>query len=121
MSRSLSYALVFCLLACGRRQGQPEGARPPRGTPEPLHSASDGELMGAQGQSVGDSLQVGATQKGLAPGWEYKHGRVSYDPEAKAGSKAAGDACPKNAAPDLRPDAGWKRLPRPECVEPVTN
>lgn len=107
-------AVAWCVLSCGSRQRQPEGARPPQGGPEPLVSASDGEVMGAQGQSVGETLQVGATQQGLAPGWEYEDGRLSYDPEAHPGGHSDKEHCSK-ATREWPADAGWEALPRKGC------
>ena len=57
-------------------------------------SASDGEVMGANKQSVDDTLQASPTNEHPAPGWEIEDGRLVPSQEARQrghGSHAAGE------------------------------
>jgi hypothetical protein len=50
---------------------------------DPPRSASDGEVMGANKQAPGETLEASPTNEHLAPGWEIKNGMLVASPEAR--------------------------------------
>jgi hypothetical protein len=50
---------------------------------DPPRSASDGEVMGANKQAPGDTLEASPTNEHLAPGWEIENGMLVASPEAR--------------------------------------
>jgi hypothetical protein len=65
---TVAASIVF-LLACGTA-APPAGPRhPEKKAPEAARSASDGEVLGAHGQSPSDTLEGSPTNEHAAPGW----------------------------------------------------
>lgn len=75
--------LALVLAACGGNAGTNEEPRyPEKRRPATLRSASDGEVMGAGGQSPEDTLEGSATNLHAAPGWEGEKGAMERAKEA---------------------------------------
>jgi hypothetical protein len=113
---------------CGAPSGVNEEPRyPEKRRPATLRSASDGEVMGANGQSVEDTLEGSPTNLHAAPGWEGEKGGMERakdadcDPEAlqaKNASATAGNdgAASNGAASDTTQRARAKKpCPKPSA------
>jgi hypothetical protein len=80
-------------LGCASTPKVPPAAKPPeyfRSPPldyvEPLRSADDGEVMGAQEQPIDDWVRGNATHLRPAPGWGLRYGGVYFErARARAG------------------------------------
>ena len=111
LRRSAALGLLGVALALGAGCGAPGGAKedtryPEKRRPPPLRSASDGEVMGAFGQSPDDTLQVSPTNLHPAYGWEGEKGATERardadcDPQtakARTASATTGEASATNA------------------------
>lgn len=77
--------LVLLLPSCAGGAGsEGESARyPEKKRPEPLRSASDGEVMGADGVSPDDRLEGSATPEHPGAGWVVQDGKLMPEAEAK--------------------------------------
>jgi hypothetical protein len=89
----------------------PEKRRPP-----PLRSASDGEVMGANRQSIDDTLEGSPTNEHPAPGWEGEKGAAERAKESDCvpESAQANGTTPATTAPNGRPRSG-KPCPKPKA------
>jgi hypothetical protein len=109
---SFSCAAGLVLLAgCSASSSPAEEPRyPEKRRPEPARSASDGEVLGAHGQSPEDTLEGSPTNEHPAPGWEGEEPQpaplkdCSKDPEEKV--EAA-----------ISPDPQKKKRPCPPAEE----
>lgn len=105
---------VSALGCAGGSEPAAEPRHPEKRRPPPLRSASDGEIMGADGVAPEDRLEASPTNAHPAKGWviedgklmpekeahhrEEAHRRSGYEPEPKAGSKSDPDCEPVTAA-----------------------
>jgi hypothetical protein len=80
-----AWLVAVMLLACARAAPaarEPEPMRSPSlDYTQPLRSASDGEIMGANEQSPSDTLAAGATNAHPGAGWDVHDGRLELDRE----------------------------------------
>jgi len=77
-------ALVLLMQSCAGGDSVGESARyPEKKRPEPLRSASDGEIMGADGVSPDDRLEGSATPQHPGAGWVVEDGKLMPEAEAK--------------------------------------
>lgn len=83
-------AAVVALVTSGCAAPQPAPQKPPSyfrsptlDYQDPPRSASDGEVMGANKQSPGETLEASPTNEHLAPGWEIENGMLVASPEAR--------------------------------------
>lgn len=116
MSKALlGAALLAPALGCGAAasrtgaQVAPEqGERyPERKRPEPLRSASDGDVMGAQNQSPEDTLEASPTNLHPAAGWAVEDGKLVPDRERRGvATGAAAPAEPAAGEEDCPPESG---------------
>lgn len=51
--------------------------------PEPTRSAADGEIIGANRQTPGDTLEASVTNAHPAPGWEMENGKLVRSTEVQ--------------------------------------
>src|SRR3954452_9326053 len=89
---------LFCVaLALGACSPAPVNNQEPRypekRRPPALRSASDGEVMGANRQSIDDTLEGSPTNQHPAPGWEGEKGAA----ERAKDSDCIPEATPTNA------------------------
>lgn len=94
------------LTACSAPpSGGEEPRYPEKRRPEPLRSASDGEVMGANRQSPEDTLEGSPTNEHPAPGWTVEDGKLAPDREKKGGTAPSAPAPPAApAAPPPEPE-----------------
>jgi hypothetical protein len=85
-ARALSglIGIALALAACAPAAGKEEPRYPEKRRPPPLRSASDGEVMGANGQSPEDTLEGSPTNLHPAPGWEGEKGAMERAREKEA-------------------------------------
>lgn len=116
---------LFCVaLALGACRPAPvnngEPRYPEKRRPPELRSASDGEVMGANRQSIDDTLEGSPTNEHPAPGWEGEKGAaerakdsdcVPESAQASAGNPPA--PAPTTSAANGRPRSG-KPCPKPK-------
>ena len=122
---SLQVRRLFCVaLALGACAPAPVNNQEPRypekRRPPPLRSASDGEVMGANRQSIDDTLEGSPTNLHPAKGWEGEKGAA----ERAKDSDCVPDATPANGvnaqtaststAPNGHPRSG-KPCPKPKA------
>jgi hypothetical protein len=81
-------ALALAMSGCAAPQTAPD--KPPSyfrsptlDYQDPPRSASDGEVMGANKQAPGETLEASPTNEHLAPGWEIQNGMLVASPEAR--------------------------------------
>ena len=125
--RAAWICVALALAACGASSGKNEEPRyPEKRRPPPARSASDGEVLGAHGQSPEDTLEGSPTNLHPAPGWEGEKGAMERakekeatdcDPEApkakNASASTEANATEANAsAPNGRPRSN-KPCPKP--------
>jgi hypothetical protein len=89
----------------------PEKRRPPE-----LRSASDGEVMGANRQSIDDTLEGSPTNEHPAPGWEGEKGAAERAKESDCVPDAAQASATNSPAPAPN---GHPRSGKP-CPKPKT-
>jgi hypothetical protein len=108
--------LLPLLAGCSAPASHGEEPRyPEKKRPEPLRSASDGEVMGANRQSPEDTLEGSPTNEHPAPGWAVEEGKLVPDREKKGGAPPPA-AAPANTAPPAASPA--VAPPEPEdCVK----
>ena len=118
-SAALPYAAVLCLAApvlvgCAGAAPQETERYPEKKRPEPLRSASDGEVMGANQQSPEDTLEGSLTTGHAAPKGpraeaEEAHQRLEHEECEEANQapepSAEGTATPKKKKKKLCPPA----------------
>jgi hypothetical protein len=101
--------LALALAACAPSPINEEPRYPEKRRPPPLRSASDGEVMGANGQSPEDTLEGSPTNLHPAPGWEGEKGAMERarekeaadcDPDAPK-AKTAGATTTNDASPTV--------------------
>ena len=129
-------------LGCaGSAEPSAEPRYPEKRRPPPLRSASDGEILGADGVAPEDRLEASPTNEHPAKGWVVEdgklmpekevqhrheaHRRAGYTDDAKEGSKTEPDCepapAPAGAAPVTTtgtPGDGRKRKPCPPPQRP---
>ena len=113
---ALSAALAGCSAPAG---GNEEPRYPEKKRPEPLRSASDGEVMGANRQSPEDTLEGSPTNEHPAPGWAVEDGKLVPDREKKGGAPPSAAAAVNTPSPAASPAASSPVAPpEPEgCVK----
>jgi hypothetical protein len=128
LRRGLARLGIALLLAgCGAPSGTNEEPRyPEKRRPPPLRSASDGEVMGASGQSPEDTLEGSPTNLHAAPGWEGEKGAMERAKDADCepqGAKAtAASASPGAKATAATASATDGRPPaKKPCPKPATH
>lgn len=85
----VSWLSVSCAASAPNARERPADSRyPEKKRPEPARSASDGEVLGAHGQSPEDTLQGSPTNEHPAPGWKLEDGKLVPDPEWRRGEGA---------------------------------
>src|SRR5689334_3898347 len=111
---------LFCVaLALGACSPAPvtnqEPRYPEKRRPPPLRSASDGEIMGANRQSIDDTLEGSPTNEHPAPGWEGEKGAAerAKDSDCVPESTQPGATPAPTTAPNGRPRSG-KPCPKPK-------
>jgi hypothetical protein len=117
-------AIALALGACGTPSGTSEEPRyPEKRRPPPLRSASDGEVMGASGQSPEDTLEGSPTNLHPARGWEGEKGATERakeaadcDPEAPKAKNASDE--PSATAANASASQPRPRSNRP-CPKPA--
>lgn len=114
MTRALKrFCIALALGACApapvnnQEPRYPEKRRPPE-----LRSASDGEVMGANRQSIDDTLEGSPTNQHPAPGWEGEKGAAERAKDADCVPEAQ-TASATTPAPNGRPRSG-KPCPKPK-------
>ncbi len=109
---SFSCAAALVLLAgCGASSSPAEEPRyPEKKRPEPARSASDGEVLGAHGQSPEDTLEGSPTNEHPAPGWEGEEATPGATEDCVKETEAKGAADPS-------PDSKKKKRPCPPAEE----
>jgi hypothetical protein len=89
-SRTAALGCAACLVlltpsCAGVPEGSGESARyPEKKRPEPVRSASDGEVLGADEQAPEDTLAGSASTDHPAPGWIIEEGRLVPASESRA-------------------------------------
>lgn len=110
-------APVAVLGGCSAPAGGSEEPRyPEKKRPEPLRSASDGEVMGANRQSPEDTLEGSPTNEHPAPGWAVEDGKLVPDREKKGGAPPSAPAPSGNAASPATP-SGAAPPEQEDCVK----
>jgi hypothetical protein len=79
-------ALGACAGSSDAERQEPAAIRTKADYQQPLRSASDGEVLGANQQDISDTLRAGPTTLHPAVGWEVEKGRLEH---AKPGSAEA--------------------------------
>jgi hypothetical protein len=93
----LAVALAGCAASATPLE---EPRHPEKKRPEPARSASDGEVLGAHGQSPEDTLEGSPTNEHAAPGWEEEEPEdCAKTPEAKEEAAAATTPTAKKKRP----------------------
>jgi hypothetical protein len=118
--------VALALAGCGAPAGAKEEPRyPEKRRPPPLRSASDGEVMGAFGQSPDDTLEGSPTNLHPAHGWEGEKGAVERareadcDPQTAQARHASADATDaKVTATNASAPAGHPHSGKP-CPKPA--
>jgi hypothetical protein len=134
LRRSTALGLIGVALALGAGCGAPTGAKeepryPEKRRPPPLRSASDGEVMGAFGQSPDDTLEGSPTNLHPAHGWEGEKGaterarEADCDPEpakARPASAASGEVSVTNASTNATKASNGHPHSKP-CPKPAAH
>jgi hypothetical protein len=128
----LGFACAFALASACAPSKPPE--KPPGYFRSPTldyqdqpRSAGDGEVMGANKQSVDDTLQVSPTNEHQAPGWEMEDGRLVPDRETRQrgyGSHASEPGCAEGErattpAGENKQAANTEQDPGRKALQPV--
>ena len=90
---------------------------PEKRQPPPLRSASDGEVMGANKQSIDDTLEGSPTNLHPAPGWEGEKGAAerAKDSDCVPEATAAGANAQKASTPANGHPRSGKPCPKPKA------
>src|SRR5690554_5281876 len=85
-------ALGLLMAALGAATGctpSSSGAAPARSPAydyqPPAPATADGDVVGADRRSPGDTMAEGATTAGPAPGWSVEDGKLRHDPKDRVG------------------------------------
>jgi hypothetical protein len=112
------FCVAWALGACSPAPvNNPEPRYPEKRRPPPLRSASDGEVMGANRQSIDDTLEGSPTNQHPAPGWEGEKGAAERAKDADC----VPDGTPANTAGAVNaPEPGATPAPngRPRSGKP---
>lgn len=134
MKRVVAFVTAWILLGVGCA-GSAEPAAEPRypekRRPPPLRSASDGEIMGADGVPPEDRLEASPTNQHPAAGWVVEEGKLVPEKEARQradahersgfspeGKKKDPDCDPTASTDPAAPNDGRKGKPCPVAPKP---